>query len=102
MRAVAQRIELDADAIAGLDRVAGPTAARQDPRTGGFEAPLLWLTPAFRLHEHPHDAMGIGPLKSLDRALERQRLGAVIYREGVMCKSRPGSSSRGGQDYCAK
>src|SRR5471032_1961943 len=102
MRTISQRTELDADAIAGLDGIAVPTAASQHARTGGFNAPLLWLAPALRLHQHPDDAMGIGPLKSLDGALERQRLGAVIDREGVMRQDWAGGSHRRRQHDCAK
>src|SRR5258708_7123613 len=98
VRAVAQRMEFDADAVAGIERFARPSGASQDAGAGGFDGPFLERAAALRLHHDPDHGVRVGPLKRLDRALQRLGLGLVVGGERMMRVDDRGAEAEGTDD----
>ena len=96
MRAVPQRAQGHAHFIPGLNGLTGPSCARQNAGTGGFKRPVLRRAAIIRLHEYGKNDVRIGPLKILDGALERQRLGRFVHGEGMMRERRRPAQGRDG------
>src|SRR6266404_7748571 len=101
VRTVAQRVELDADAVAGIERFARPSGASQDTGTGGLDGPFLRRAAALRLHHDPDHGVRVGPLKRLDRALQCLSLRLVVGGERMMRLDDRGAEAEGTDD-CAK
>ena len=97
MRAVPQRTQSDAHFIAGFDGLTSPSGARQYPGARGLERPVLRSAAVIRLHEYGKYNVRIGPLKILDGALERQRLGRFVHGEGMMRRRRGCGAERHAQ-----
>src|SRR5687767_15426455 len=80
--AIAQRIDHHGELLASLQGSRAPAVAKELAGRTHFHAPLL--LPRRALHQQLDEAVWIGPLEGLDRALQRDGAGGIEHGAGVV------------------